>query len=344
MERVRAVVIGGGTGAPVSIRTLLDMGCQVSSIVSMVDDGGSTGTLRERGGVTPPGDIRKCIGAMSDDYDGIFARAFRHRFEYLDNHSLGNLILTALAEEAHSFPEAIRVCEDLVGARGHVYPSTMRDVTLKGVTDDGQMLEGQAVIGDSSCRMRTVSLSPSDAYAYPPALSAIRDADFIVLGPGSLYTSIIPNLLVGGVTDAIAKARSREGAPAKTVLVCSLADMQGETWGMNCYDYVEAVADHGMAGLLDYALVHCDRNPASMTGSFPPVGDYSDERTATRGRRMNRVARVQVDRGLLERIRSLGVEPVVRDLVDEERPTWHERGKLARAFSEMLGECRSRQR
>lgn len=226
MKRTKAVVIGGGTGAPVSIRTLLDMGCQVSSIVSMVDDGGSTGILRERGGVVPPGDIRKCIGAMSANYDGIFARSFRHRFSYLDNHSLGNLIITALAEETGSFPDAIRVCEDLCEARGHVYPSTLHDVTLKGMTDDGRELEGQAVIGDSDCHMRYVALQPADAEAYPPALKAIREANLIVLGPGSLFTSIIPNLLVPGVVEAITEARERETDPAYTVFVCSHASMQ----------------------------------------------------------------------------------------------------------------------
>lgn len=345
MSRTKAVVIGGGTGAPVSIRTLLDMNCEVASIVSMVDDGGSTGILRERGGVVPPGDIRKCIGAMSANYDGIFARAFRHRFEYLDDHSLGNLILTALADETHSFPDAIRVCENLIEARGHVYPSTLCDVVLRGMTDDGQELEGQAVIGDADCHMRYVSLDPADAPAYPPALKAIREANLIVLGPGSLFTSIIPNLLVDGVVDAIRAARSRETDPAYTVFVCSLADMQGETWGMNCFDYVDALVRHGMRGNLDLALVH--RNEASSpmaSGVFPALTDYSDSRCPTRGRRLNQVAHVSATEESVERIRALGVQPMVRDLVDAERPTWHDRDKLAKAFREVLNACHSHQR
>ena len=345
MSRINVAVIGGGTGAPVSIRTLLDMGCNVSSIVSMVDDGGSTGILRERGAVLPPGDIRKCISAMSANYDGIVARAFRHRFSYLDDHSLGNLILTALAEETSSFPDAIHVCEDLVEARGHVYPSTLHDVTLLGMTDDGHELEGQAVIGDAECHMRYVSLSPADAQAYPPALAAIRQAELIVLGPGSLFTSIIPNLLVEGVTEAIAEARSRAHNPAYTVFVCSLADMQGETWGMDCYDYVEAIVRHGMRGILDIALIHRNAETSAMaTGSFPATLDYSDERRATRGRRQGRVEHVHVDDALIEKIRSLGVQPMVRDLVDEQRPTWHDRDRLARAFTEVLNACHSQRR
>lgn len=345
MYRTKAVVIGGGTGAPTSIRTLLDMNCDVSSIVSMVDDGGSTGILRERGGVVPPGDIRKCIGAMSANYEGIFARAFRHRFSYLDDHSLGNLILTALAEETNSFPDAIRVCEDLIEARGHVYPSTLQDVTLHGMTDDGQELEGQAVIGDADCHMRYVSLSPADTQAYPPALKAIREANLIVLGPGSLFTSIIPNLLVDGIVDAIREAREREDDPAYTVFVCSLADMQGETWGMNCFDYVDAITRHGMRGLLDIALIHRNEDSSPLaSGVFPALTDYSDSRYATRGRRMNQVRHVQVNEDLIEQVRALGVQPMVRDLVDMERPTWHDRDKLARAFQEVLTACHSRQR
>ena len=345
MKRTKAVVIGGGTGAPVSIRTLLDMGCQVSSIVSMVDDGGSTGILRERGGVVPPGDIRKCIGAMSANYDGIFARSFRHRFSYLDNHSLGNLIITALAEETGSFPDAIRVCEDLCEARGHVYPSTLHDVTLKGMTDDGRELEGQAVIGDSDCHMRYVALQPADAEAYPPALKAIREANLIVLGPGSLFTSIIPNLLVPGVVEAITEARERETDSAYTVFVCSLADMQGETWGMNCYDYVDAICRHGMRGILDIALIHRNALSSPMaTGVFPALTDYSDARYATRGRRLNQVSHVVVNEELVDKVKKLGVQPMVRDLVDEQRPTWHDRGKLARALQEVLTACHSQQR
>ena len=344
MSKIKAVVIGGGTGAPTSIRTLLDMNCEVTSIVSMVDDGGSTGILRERGGVVPPGDVRKCISAMSANYDGIIARMFRHRFAYLDDHSLGNLMLTALAEEAQSFPDAIRVCEGLVEARGHVHPSTLRDVTLSGMTDAGEQLEGQAVISDASCCMRYVSLSPADAQAYPPALAAIRSAELIVLGPGSLFTSIIPNLLVEGVVQAIAEARTRPDRPAYTVFVCSLADMQGETWGMSCYDHVEALLRHGMRGILDIALIHRNAEGSGLPSEFAPTADYAETRFTTRGRRLNRVSHVLASDELVERVRALGVQPMVRDLVDEARPTWHSREKLAKAFSEVLSACHSQQR
>ena len=191
--------------------------------------------------------------------------------------------------------------------------------------------------------MRYVTLSPADAQAYPPALKAIREANLIVLGPGSLFTSIIPNLLVPGVLQAIDEARNRPEDPAYTVFVCSLADMQGETWGMNCYDHVDALLRHGMRGLLDIALIH--RNPESSpmaTGIFPKLGDYSDSRTLTRGRRIGQMAHVKVSEQLIEQVRGLGVQPMVRDLVDEKRPTWHDRAKLSKAFQEVLVACHSK--
>lgn len=344
-ERIKAVVIGGGSGAPVSIRTLLDMGCKTSSIVGMIDDGGSTGILRERGGVVPPGDVRKCILAMSADTKSAFARAFSHRFPYLDDHSLGNLILIAFAEETGSFPEAIHICEYMLDARGHVYPSTLGDVKLSGVTVDGRKLTGEHLIGDAPARMQTVSLHPAHAQAHPAALNQIRQAEFIVLGPGSLFTSIIPNLLVPGVVESIRKAREREVNPAKTVFVCSLADMQGETWGMNCYDYVEALMRHGMEGLLDYVLIHKDHGGApGVTGFFPVVRDYSDSRFQTRGRRSGQVRRVECNEELVAKIEALGVKALVRDMVDLERPTWHDPKELARAFKEVMDECHIQER
>ena len=339
-QRVKAVVIGGGSGAPVSIRTLLDMGCKTSSIVGMIDDGGSTGILRERGGVVPPGDIRKCILAMSADTKSAFARAFSHRFPYLDDHSLGNLILTAFAEETGSFPEAIHICEYMLDARGHVYPSTLGDVKLSGYTADGQFLEGERPIGDAPCHMQTVSLTPPNAQAHPAALNQIRAAELIVLGPGSLFTSIIPNLLVPGVVESIRKAKEREVNPAKTVFVCSLADMQGETWAMNCYEHVDALMRHGMDGLLDYVLIHQDRGgQPGVTGFFPVVRDYSDSRFQTRGRRSGQVRRVECNDELLAKIEALGVKTMVRDMADIERPTWHDQEQLAAAFAEVMEEC-----
>ena len=248
-EHLRAVVICGGTGAPVSIRTLLSMGLDTAAVVAMADDGGSTGVLREEANVTPPGDVRKCLAAMAADPAYPLTRAFKYRFPFAGNHTLGNLMLSALEDAAGSFPEAIAICERLLGAQGRVYPSTLDRVTLVARTRDGRELEGQAVACHSRTALERVTLrADRPIEAYPPALEAIRKADLIVLGPGSLFTSIIPNLLVPGVVDAIRTSQ------ASTLFVCSLADMQGETWGLTAREHVEALMDHGLRGLVSTCL------------------------------------------------------------------------------------------
>ena len=227
-EPIEAVVIGGGTGAPVSIRTLLSLGIPTSAVVAMADDGGSTGILRDKADVTPPGDIRKCIAAFADDPTDPLVRAFKYRFAVADDHALGNLLLAALEDASGSFPEAIRICERLVNAQGHVYPSTLDHVTLTAHTKDGRTLDGQAVACHSRTALESVSLQSDEGAIRPyrPALKAIESADLIVLGPGSLFTSIIPNLLVPGILEAIQRSRG------SVLFVCSLADVQGETWGL----------------------------------------------------------------------------------------------------------------
>ena len=167
-QRLKAVVIGGGTGAPVSIRTLRSMGVETSAVVAMADDGGSTGILRERAGVTPPGDIRKCICAMAADPEDPLTRAFKYRFPFADNHTLGNLMLSALEDATGEFPQAVQICERLLNARGHVYPSTLDRVSLVARTRDGRYIEGQAVACHSRTALAHVQLrGQGKIQAYP---------------------------------------------------------------------------------------------------------------------------------------------------------------------------------
>lgn len=345
-ERLRAVVIGGGTGAPVSIRTLLTMGVETSAVVAMADDGGSTGILREEANVTPPGDVRKCIAAMAATPTDPLTRAFKYRFPFANNHTLGNLMLSALEDAAGSFPEAIAICERLLDAQGHVYPSTLDRVTLVAHTRDGMVLEGQAVACHSRTALDQVSLrAPNPIMPYKPALDAIRAADLIVLGPGSLFTSIIPNLLVPGIIDAI---RASQGC---TLFVCSLADMQGETWGLTAREHVAALANHGMHGLIDYVLVHAPDplRPDGLVGNPADAMSSSDHARAAvldagDGDATERVRPVIVTYRDVQAIQAQGSVVIARDLVDVTRPTWHDPGALRAAFLGVLKLCRSRRK
>lgn len=346
-EPVRAVVIGGGTGAPVSIRTLLSMGVRTSAVVAMADDGGSTGILREEADVTPPGDIRKCIAAMAADPEDPLTRAFKYRFSFARNHTLGNLMLSALEDACGSFPQAIEICERLLRARGHVYPSTLERVYLEAVTRDGRTIEGQAVACHSRTALERVSLrSDGPIRPYEPALAAIREADLVVLGPGSLFTSIIPNLLVPGVAEAIRESK------AATLFVCSLADMQGETWGLTAKEHVEALLAHGMEGALDYVLVHSPEplRPDNMaSGVFnAATGNDADRSPIGQMGDLELSGRIRPVRITYQDVRAIqesgGPLMVVRNLVDPMHPTWHSPTALREAFAGVIRLCRSRQR
>lgn len=343
LGKYKAVVIGGGTGAPMSIRTLLGLGLQTSAVVAMADDGGSTGILREEAHVTPPGDVRKCLAAFAADPDDPLTKAFKYRFDFARNHTLGNLMLSALENATGSFPEAIKICGQLLGARGHVYPSTLNNVTLCAHTLDGRVLRGQAVAGASSTALERVWLeSPDRCVPYAKALDAIREADLIVLGPGSLFTSIIPNLLVPGIAGAIAQSK------AKTVFVCSLADMQGETWGLSAREHVEALLRHGMRGSLDYVLIHsADPLPrhARADETFQQVAGVSGQTSAEQERREGaglpkRIRPVKVTREDITAIQEQGPMVLLRNMADPVRPTWHEPQALAQAFLGVLKLCR----
>ena len=348
-SKLKAVVIGGGTGAPVSIRTLLALGVQTSAVVAMADDGGSTGILREEAHVTPPGDVRKCLAAFAADPDDPLTKAFKYRFDFARNHTLGNLMLSALENATGSFPEAIKICGQLLGARGHVYPSTLNNVTLCARTLDGRVLRGQALASHSSTALEQVWLeSPEECLPYMEAIRAIRQADLIVLGPGSLFTSIIPNLLVPGIVDAIAQSH------AYTVFVCSLADQQGETWGLSAREHVEALLRHGMRDKLDYVLIHSSGKPKKSrftTGAFEAIaGPASLESAMTEmrdGKNLParvKIRSVKITQEDIDAIQDQGPVVILRDMKDPLRPTWHDPSALADAFMGVFKLCRSQQR
>lgn len=347
--RPKAVSIGGGTGQPNAIRALFSLGFDVSAVVSMVDDGGSTGILRNKANMVPPGDVRKCLSAMAQDPNGIMARAFEHRFSYADNHTLGNLMLTALTAEAQSFPEAIDICANILKIRGAVLPSTIENVKLSGVTKDGLELNSEARLGQGPCALERVWLEPNNPQPYQPAIDAILAADAIVLGPGSLFTSVIPNLLVPGIIDAIRASR------ATVVFVCSMADMQGETWGLSAEEHIQALLRHGMEGLVDVALIHkqqirdigiATRSFVALTGeqiaqdAALRAGLSPEEKDGFKGF----IRPVEINDEAVKRISAQVPLVLVRDFAEEDRPTWHSEKKLAAALKGVIPACHSPQK
>ncbi|MDO4400444.1 MAG: YvcK family protein [Coriobacteriia bacterium] len=322
----RVVVIGGGKGASLSIRVLLSMDVEVAAVVSMADDGGSTGIIRNEAHVTPPGDVRKCLCAMAGDQNDPFTHAFRYRFEFARNHTLGNLMLSALEHETGSFPEAIRICGKLLNAQGRVYPSTLDNVRLSAIDVNGKMLVGQAEASHSENPLRRVWLvAPEGCHPYSEALDAIRRADAIVLGPGSLFTSVIPNLLVPGVIDAI-----RESS-GKTIFACNASDLDGETMGFSSRDHVETLMNHGMAGLIDYAVIHATESlkPQSVAQArIDALPDYA-------------VKPVRASIEDIDWMRAQGIRLYVRNLSNDSQPAWHNPYAWRDALKEIFDQCLS---
>ena len=233
-----------------------------------------------------------------------------------------------------------------MNAQGHVYPSTLDHVVLSARTCDGRVLDGQAVACHSKTALESVWLAAEDGRPpapYEPACKAIREADLIVLGPGSLFTSIIPNLLIPGIVDAIRASRGR------VLFVCALADVQGETWGLTAREHFEALASHGMEGLIDYMLVHSKvplRAESPATGSFAALSGAELEHASTSDLNDSQltcgVRPISINYGDMLAIQSRGPIVISRNLVDAERPTWHSPFALRDAFQSVIKLSRAR--
>ncbi|MCE5190349.1 MAG: YvcK family protein [Actinomycetia bacterium] len=287
----RAVAIGGGTGLPVVLKCLAASDFDVTAIVTVADDGGSSGTLRRELGVLPPGDIRNCLVALAAP-DSLLAEVFQYRFaagEGLAGHSLGNLIIAALADMRGDFATAIKDASKLLGVCGTVLPSTLADVVLFAEDETGARVTGQANVAHSTSMVCSVHLEPASPPAYPPVLDAIRSADVVVLGPGSLYTSIMPNLLIKGVSEALCATHAR------IIYVCNVANQRGETSGLDAADHVRALEDHGLRGAIDVVLLH-DTDVAPRATDVLAVESGAAQRSAIESRGITVVATELADR------------------------------------------------
>jgi len=253
----RIVVIGGGHGLSTLLRGLKAYTHNLTAIVTVADDGGSSGKLRETMGILPPGDIRNCLAALSNDED-LLTQLFQYRFstaDGLEGHSFGNLFISALSNVTGSFEEAVAESGRALSVHGRVLPSTLHnvklvaDVTLPRSAHEVRV-EGESKIPKFSGKVRRVWLEPDDAPAFPPAIHALLAADLIVIGPGSLYTSILPNLLVADLLSAI------ESSKALKVFVCNIASQAGETDEYSCYDHLAALEAHTGRDLVELVIAN----------------------------------------------------------------------------------------
>jgi uncharacterized cofD-like protein len=275
----KLVAIGGGTGLSTLLCGLKELVGKtdqelwiesLSAIVTVSDDGGSSGRLRDELQMLPPGDIRNCMIALSEDAN-LISRLFRHRFRgdgELGGHSFGNLFLAALTEITGDFTEAIRLSSEVIASKGHIYPATLSDVRLAAELADGSVVRGETQISASKIPIRRLLLEPEQCLPLPQALKAIRVADIITVGPGSLYTSILPNLLVSQV------ARVIGASPATKIFINNLMTQPGETDGYTARAHLETVKKYAPEIHFDYVVVNNRRISAEQAERYAAEGAY----------------------------------------------------------------------
>jgi len=320
---IRVVAIGGGTGLSTLLKGLkrfvmlpaetpsplaeTPLIRDLCAVVTVSDDGGSSGRLRKEFNMLPPGDIRNCIVALSED-EALLSKLFRHRFDKgsgLEGHSFGNLFLAALTSITSDFSEAVRLSSEILLTRGHIYPSTTSNIELEALMEDGTRVRGETNITASKGRIRELVLVPADVNPMPQTLEAIANADLITIGPGSLFTSLIPNLLVRGITDAIVRSS------ATKVYICNLMTQANESLGLTAADHIRALNRHAQKPLFDYALIN-----------RTPVSDELKAKYASEG-----ACQIEND---LDAIESLGVIPVLGDYLEEAGVARHNTARVAR--------------
>jgi uncharacterized cofD-like protein len=329
-QGVRVVAIGGGTGLSMLLRGLKHFVARrrqdsdrhpisdLAAIVTVTDDGGSSGRLRREYSVLPPGDIRNCMVALSQD-EALLGRLFQYRFDSgrgLRGHSFGNLFLTALSHVTGDFAEAVRVSGEVLAIRGRIFPTTVENVSLKAVMTDGTIVSGETRIAKSGKKIRRLRLLPPNARPLPEVLEAIHHADLILIGPGSLYTSILPNLLISGVAEAIEKSG------ATRVYVANLMTQPGETVGYSLADHVRAIYKHTGRRLFDWVVA------SNQTVSPEVLRRYHSQGAEP----------VRVDIGELQTLR---VRCLLDNLLEEHGVVRHDAAHLAQLLVEEFVERRA---
>jgi uncharacterized cofD-like protein len=328
---MRIVAFGGGTGLSVLLRglkqyvalpppektsgkfakTIHSPIADLTAVVTVTDDGGSSGRLRREYRVLPPGDIRNCMVALSAD-EALLGRLFQYRFHAgrgLRGHSFGNLFLTALTNITGDFKEAVRVTSEVLAIRGRIFPSTVQNVSLEALLEDGRRVRGETQIAKSTVRIRRLSLLPRRVRPLPEVIEAIHRADVILIGPGSLYTSILPNLLIPQIAQAIAKT------DAVCVYISNLMTQPGETQGFSIADHVRTIHKHTQTGLIDWVIVNNRQISPEVTARYRARG----------------AAPVHCE---ARELHKLGVRIIFDDLLEEHGVLRHDYNRLARLLLE----------
>jgi uncharacterized cofD-like protein len=299
-----------------------DAGClirELAAVVTVTDDGGSSGRLREELQMLPPGDIRNCLVALSED-EHLLSRLFQYRFEHgeLGGHSFGNLFLAALNGISGDFAQAVQTSSQILATRGRIYPATTANATLTAQMDDGTVVRGETNITASKRSIVELMLDPPAVDPLPETMEAIAQADLITLGPGSLYTSLITNLLVRGIPEAMAESG------AVRVYVCNLMTQANESLGLTASEHIEKIMNHcGGKRMFDYALINT-----------APIRPHTLAQYAREGQEP-----IAAD---LERVRALGVEPVAGSFVHEGEVLRHDYEAVAKAVLELASQRDSR--
>jgi uncharacterized cofD-like protein len=328
---LRVVAMGGGTGLSTLLRGLrryvasagqssaeLRAVSDLAAVVTVTDDGGSSGRLRQDFNMLPPGDLRNCMVALSEEED-LLTRLFTHRFrsgDGLKGHNFGNLFVAALTEITGDFAQAVQLSSKILATRGRIYPATTANTTLVAQVDDGELVRGETNITASRKRIVELTLDPPNPPPLPETLEAIERADLITVGPGSLYTSLITNLLVDGIPAALARAQGLR------VYVCNLMTQANESLGLSASEHIERIFEHTRAPIFDCALVNT-----------APFSKETLARYAAEG-----AAPIVPD---IERIEALGVKCITGDFASEETVVRHAADRVAATLLELGGaHCR----
>jgi uncharacterized cofD-like protein len=323
------LVIGGGTGLSTLLRGLKRyvlvpntppmaasngrVISKLSAVVTVTDDGGSSGRLRKDFGMLPPGDIRNCLVALAED-EGLLSKLFQYRFPKgsgLEGHNFGNLLLTAMTALVGDFAEAVHESSLILASRGHIFPSTVQNVHLEALMDDGSVVEGETNITASDHRIKRLKMVPENPQPLDQTLRAIEEADLITVGPGSLFTSLIPNVLVSGIPEAIARSR------AKKVFVCNLMMQPNESLDLTASQHIKAIREHAGQKIFDYALV----NNAPISREL--AAKYAEQGTGP----------VQCDTAAIE---ALGIKCIEDDFVEEGDVARHNTRRVAERLLELI--------